>query len=332
MVHVHDALQIVKGGDDLGGEIHLRDQTVWIKHNTLGRVQLGMGSTATDDLILIDLSGAAIATYADPAVYNGSFQPRVNSITLAGKQVLPAGTTFLAGTWAGLLNQGISFDTDRRNHVRYDTPTVGGFTASVAAGEDNFWDSALRYAGEFSGFRLAAGVGYSSDQEFPDKGSFRTGVKNWLGSASVMHVNSGIFVTTAGGTRESDVNNTLLPKGVSVGLGDPHFWHVSAGISKNWTGWGATVLYGEYHQAKDMVALNVSVTGLWSLDVSSDASMWGFGVVQHVDAAAMELFLAYKNYSADVSASTNPAIVGVTPIGIGAHDFQAVIGGGRVRF
>jgi hypothetical protein len=53
--------------------------------------------------------------------------------------------------------------------------------------------------------------------------------------------------------------------------------------------------------------------------------MWGLGIVQHVDAAAMELFLSYKNFSAG-AASTK----GVPNEEF--NDFDVVMGGARIRF
>ncbi|MEZ5856398.1 MAG: porin, partial [Hyphomicrobiaceae bacterium] len=50
-------------GDDAGEctDSCIRDTTVWMKHARLGKVVIGQGSTATDNLILIDLgkSGSA---------------------------------------------------------------------------------------------------------------------------------------------------------------------------------------------------------------------------------------------------------------------------------
>ncbi|NJO34750.1 MAG: hypothetical protein HC869_18135 [Rhodospirillales bacterium] len=68
------------GGDDLGGSATgvglLRDSTVWLRHSQLGMVKVGHGSTATDNLILIDLGGMAGAGTADVALYNGGFFTR----------------------------------------------------------------------------------------------------------------------------------------------------------------------------------------------------------------------------------------------------------------
>jgi len=59
------------GGDDLGGvgvPGILRDSTVWLKHARLGMLKIGHGSTATDNLVLIDLGGMAGAGTPDVAL------------------------------------------------------------------------------------------------------------------------------------------------------------------------------------------------------------------------------------------------------------------------
>ena len=51
----------------------------------------------------------------------------------------------------------------RTELLRYDSPTIGGFVASASIGEaGDYWGVMLRYAGEFSGFRVAAGIGYEN--------------------------------------------------------------------------------------------------------------------------------------------------------------------------
>ena len=71
--------------------------------------------------------------------------------------------TLVTGTTIGEFAPGI--DTARMDRVRYDTPTIAGFTLSAAWGEDDFWDVALRFAQELGGIRLAGGIGYSEDHD-----------------------------------------------------------------------------------------------------------------------------------------------------------------------
>ena len=57
--------------------------------------------------------------------------------------------------------------------------------------------------------------------------------------------------------------------------------------------------------------------------------MWGLGVVQHVDAAAMELFLAYRRYAAEITSPTEKGeFYGTRSL----DDFDVVMSGARIRF
>ena len=77
--------------------------------------------------------------------------------------------------WADLLGGGtINGSTlSRANAISYTSPTFGGFSVSAAWGEDDIWDVALRYAGEFSGFRVAAGIGYGEQYQRLGRGHQR---------------------------------------------------------------------------------------------------------------------------------------------------------------
>jgi hypothetical protein len=174
---------------------------------------------------------------------------------------------------------------------------------------------ALRYAGEFSGFRVAAGIGYidngSGANEVSKDDSNGPFPSVWKGSASVLHVASGLFLTGAYVDRDNDVSgrpNTTL-------------WYVQGGIAKNWTGLGNTVLYGEWAEVNDG-GIGTAAGNLANAD-STEANMWGIGVVQHIDAAAMELYLSYRQYSGSADGIAN---------GDNIDDFNVVVGGARVRF
>ena len=81
-----------------------------------------------------------------------------------------------------------------------------------------------------------------------------------------------------------------------------------AGIAKNWFGIGNTVLYGEYNS--------------WDNEnVNNEATMWGLGIVQNVDAAALELYVAYKNLSVDD-----------VQVGNINEDAHLLISGARIKF
>lgn len=211
-------------GDDLGqsggancpqggnspGCVGIRDTTVWMRHTQLGMIKVGHGSTATDNLTLIDLGGTTGAATSDVALYPGGMVLRSNTGILDTL------------TWTSAIRGHESWDTNRQNHVLYETPTLHGFNIQVAAAEDNYWDVALRYAGEFNGIRIASGIGYLENSEFnaPQTGitagngsvvcttNCTVTVSDLKGSASVLHVPTGLFVTTAYGRREIEGTQT----------------------------------------------------------------------------------------------------------------------------
>ncbi|MBS0243598.1 MAG: porin, partial [Proteobacteria bacterium] len=229
----------------------LRDETVWIQHKELGKLKIGQGSTATDNLVLIDVAGLGSAATPDIPLYVGSF-------LLRGKNG-QFGASSSAGTWSAAMRGHESWDTNRREHVMYETPTLAGFTLQAAVAADNYWDVALRYAGDLGGFRIAGGIGYQQDTDFNGTNqlfsqagalcSTNCDVKttDLKGSLSIMHIATGLFVTGAAGNREMSGTNlgTAGKLGAYTGP-DARFWWLSGGISQNFFGIGKTVLFGEY--------------------------------------------------------------------------------------
>jgi hypothetical protein len=314
-------------------------------------VKIGHGSTATDNLILIDLGQKSAAATPDVALYNGGFLLRSGSGLLASSTAL---------NWGAAIRGHESFDTSRRNHVLYETPTLAGFTLQAAVAEDNFWDVALRYAGEFGGFRLAAGIGYQEDTEFNSPSQSGAGTFGDLcenttdddgvisygrcdvkssdikGSASILHVPSGLFVSGAGGQRQVEGTGDAPYVGP-----DLRWWYISGGLSKNFFGVGKTVLFGEYldsrgglEQAQFMAGTSDTNTGYLpntGLTSSSQANMWGVGITQHIDSAAMEIFATYKNFSLESDGFTG-ANFDLRDGVDGVANFQTVIVGTRINF
>jgi hypothetical protein len=153
-----------------------------------------------------------------------------------------------------------------------------------------------------------------------------------------MHVASGLYLTGAyavqsyNGTSPGErCGFVFAPAGCNAltqNREDSTFWYLQGGISQNWTGLGRTVLYGEYGQFNDganglFTAAAPAGDTLWDTQVT----FWGIGIVQHVDAAAMELYLAYRQYGASLQSGP----------GFGLQtgdldDLSIVMGGARVRF
>jgi hypothetical protein len=285
----------------------------YFDHKSLGRVTVGRITTATAGISGIDLGGAGVIANVNVGYW--------------GREFSVGGTGGLI-RWGDVLGGGtVNGSTlSRANAISYTSPTFGGFTVSAAWGENDMWDAALRYAGEFGGFRVAAGIGYAENLsglgevfEADDAGVGPSLVK---GSASILHVATGLYLTGAYVNQENvgDRDDTTL-------------YYVNGGISKNWTGLGNTVLYGEWARVENGVQSTTIVNGGTSIvptggftdAVWSEANVYGLGVVQHIDAAAMELFLSYRRYTAEGGINGLPG-------SIKGDDMDIVMGGARIRF
>ena len=320
----------------------LRDATVWMRHAQLGLVKIGQGSTATDNLVLIDLGGMGVMSTPDVALHNGGFILRSNAGLLASQTGI---------NWTAATRGHESFDTNRRNHVLYETPTLQGFTVQAAVAEDNYWDVALRYAGEFNGVRIAAGIGYQEDSKFNQGFQFLNTagalcVQNCdvvsselKGALSILHVPTGLFVTTSAGNRELEGTTGSTTASATYAGPDVRYWHIAGGLTRNFFGIGATVLMMEYGEHKGGLAQSAylattATTHCFAASgCDSTVTNWGLGVAQYIDAAALELFATYKNFELETNGfSPNGPNFTLNANSSGVHDISVFFAGAKINF
>lgn len=306
----------VGGFGDEGGAsgLVIRHSNWWIEHKWLGRVTLGRGSNATDGIAEIDLSGSSALGVSAVESWNEGFILR-DSRT-GTRFTIPGGTDIglFVDIFAG------NFDGGRGELVLYETPVFGGFKASASWGEDDDWDVALRYATEVAGFQIAAGIGYH-DGVITDTENLETiavnfaSRKEWTGSASVLHTPTGLFLTAAGGARDWD----------PVGVSGEKYGYAKAGIFQRFNSLGKTSIFGEYYHVWDVGLESGTIAICDNGRCEEEASAVGFGVVQHIDAAAMEVYLGYRHYWADDLTDPNTGV---------DHElkFDAVMSGARIKF
>jgi predicted porin len=248
--------------------------------------------------------------------------------------------TMWSGTWGAALGGGAVAGSglSRANAISYTSPAFGGFSVAAAWGENDVWDVALRYAGEFSGFRVAAGIGYADNtggfgdvvHDIPDNDGKPT--PNFVkASASILHVASGLYLTGTYVEARDRLDASNNP------ASDTTLWYLQGGITKNWTGLGNTVIYGEYANIEDPLACSPNSDSSKSCLVyggidfadtitDSNATVWGVGIVQNIDAAAMELYLAYRRFTAEAT------FEGWTDDTLKYNDADVVYAGGRIKF
>jgi len=275
-------------------------QSFWfIKSDHLGKLSVGKQSQASDNTaILVDGSGSLVPANWVAFDYNSFFIRQSNGVL----------TNTSWGSIGGCKGGGAIGDCNggTQNVVRYDSPTFGGFSVSASWGEDDMWDVAARYAGEFSGFKFAAAAAYNElSDEDPLHGGVPSGdtFQYFQVGAYLEHVPTGVFVYGAYGNAQYDI----LP-------GESDTYYVKAGLRERWHPLGHTVLYGEYEN-------NEADGALANLGTDTTFDLWGLGVVQEIDAAAMSLWLSYRHLEYDNNLA-----------GVSYEDFQYIKAGALINF
>jgi hypothetical protein len=292
----------------------------WIEDKNLGRVTVGRYESA-GAITTIDLAGIGQAASPSVSLTSGSFATRG-----------PNGE-FYALIWGRLgdpaANQG------RTELLRYDSPSLMGFifSASIAEAGD-YWGTMLRYAGEFSGFRVAAGIGYEKiTDRATSPGCINTGISAtpcvgqvpgatsqlvagpadlftpepdvtaWGAGLSVMHVPSGLFAQghymhVDYGDIGDGVSQYWSFGAAAANMAPASQWLIQAGINKNWFGIGNTALYGEYSANEDWAA------GQGAGRTHSNAAVPGATTVSGVTSSDMRMWGLGIVQQVDAAAST----------------------------
>jgi predicted porin len=279
----------------------------WFLRSALGTVTVGRTSSATDDIDTISTAniGAAVKML--------SAQP----------------------TSGYYLGTDLPFDGGKTQLVRYETPTIAGFIASGAWASEDDWDVALRHAGEFGGFRVAGGAGFRVEAA-PFGGD---DVQTWLVNGSVMHIGSGLFLNAAYGdfkTSEAGAGFSLTPPDYDITATG---WHLLGGIETKLSAVGKTTVFAEYADLSGDRDRSYECFGVGSgltCATNGDASLkwYGLGVVQAIEAAAMDIYITGRKYEAsaqnDLGVSWDD---GALNFGEKAEaDVFTIQGGARIRF
>lgn len=325
-----------------GGETNftpeLRYLDWWIRSNRYGKLTIGHTSTATDGVILTDLSETNGAINANIALIGSDLMLRAADDLDLGSGSLITRTSI--GDFVG----GATLDTLRRNVARYETPLFKGFELSFA-GRDKFWDAALRYRANFANWRFRAAIGYLHDTDpgsRADVGGKRDR-REWKGGASLLHTPTGLFITAAFVDRQFRGNdpsdqavfgeNRVDPFGdVIAGTHRPdlRFGYLKTGLRKQFTSLGDTKFYAEAAVAKD------GITGLQEGGpkqvTSSRLNMLGAGVMQDFDAYNMQFYLGYRHYGFDIEGVRDSSTFGTIASPAPIKDIDLVYSGVRLKF
>ena len=278
----------------------------YLASEDLGKISVGKNAMASKSAAMFtDLSGTQVI--ANYVLFDG------NAFFLRqGGQLLSLRWGDFGYCYSQQRPWGGDCDGIVMNGVRYDSPTIAGFSMSASYGEDDDWEVAGRYLGEVGGFKVSLGVGYSVNTDEliqPPAVSFHKDSRFFQAGGYLQHLSSGLFLHAIYGTEDNHGAETIRG-----GLAEPdtHQWYLKGGIRRQWSALGATIIYGEYGQYIDQLspaALNAGATG-------SELSRWGLGAVQEIDAAAMSVWVRYRRQDVDIE--------GAQFEGIGAFHYLSV--------
>ena len=261
------------GGDSHKASLKERKLELWIASSDAGRLSLGQGSTASDGSVEEDLSGTGVITSAG----FGGTGASLEFVDSAGEG---SGTVVddLFGNMDGM---------SRKDRLRYDSPSLGGFTISAsylgqAPDGADAWDVAIRYGREWGDFEVAAALArWTKDGDTTGMG----------GSASLL-APSGTSFTLAHSSEDSG------------GGSNPAFAYAKLGQALDLTPAGGTALSA----------------GFGSTDNQGGAGNGGryydVAVVQKLERLGTELYGIYGVYDASIAGTpTND----ITVTGVGAR-------------
>ena len=320
VIRVRDSLSddVSQDIDDGTGENFQIWQSHWyVASESYGKLSVGLASRVSDTAAENDLSEAGVAGYAGVQDIGGAFALRRSDGTLID---IASG------------DLGNHFNGDTANVVRYDTPEYKGFIASASFGEDDIWDVGLKYSGEGGGFQTDASIAYT---EVKDNDGVFADIDHstLLGSIAILHQASGLNALIAAGDRSFD-EQTVDADGVARDPKNARFIYAKLGWIAKLNTLGPTAFYGEYGHFKNYLTvqsdgLEVELGGAAGDRITgSTLDVWGLGVVQHIEAAEMQLYVGYRNHQADFDLVSSGGAV--APAGI--DDFHTVISGAKIGF
>ena len=316
--------QQVDGGWGGDAVLAVRTANWYLEDRDLGRLTVGRINSG-GAVMTIDLGGIGTGATARPVLFGGGLSFR-NSATGA-----------ISGLTVGSQFFGHCQGCDRFEGIVWESASLHGFLLRAAWGENDVSSYSVRYAGEFSGFQLAGGIGVQTqsrvgqiDGSGPSLGAAGNtyglgstaarAADDWGASLALRHAPSGIFVQghyawsnyriNAGNTGDKTQSN----------------WLIQGGVGNNWFGPGVTALYVEYGQGKDNVfetTANLTAAQAGTV-VNSTGTLFGLGVNQKIDAAAMEIYAGWRRFSLSTT--------GVAAGAAGLDDIDMVFTGARIRF
>ena len=337
-----------------GPRIDVRYALWYLKSKTWGQVLVGRTESAAQNVTEVNVTQtASIAKNSDVEDWAAGFQ-----LVASGLSGLDA---YSSVEWRRLVNDDFiqAGEGNRIVGVQYVSPKFHGFSLESSWGQDDYWDVGLWYTGTHHNMKIAAALTYGefSDALTPDKKCIVSGAelitpnsddadcRQLGGSFSALHEPTGLFLTFgAGWFRDELISESITF--ARTGADDVSTYYAfQSGIEKRWHPLGKTTVYGEWFQhfggANDRTisaddSLNTQIdpdsgpSNIWK----SEMRVYGGGIIQGIDAAAMRLYLGWRHYEADVRLRQQ-SLDGVASgpiVNSPIRDLDVVMGGAIIKF
>jgi hypothetical protein len=345
------------------GSLEINESHMWVRNKGLGQLSWGEvgGSSDVDDATELDLSETRVVAFSGVEDVGGNFFLRRSS-TKGVDGLTPV-------VWADLIDHLPGIDGPLFRYDTPITRGLGGWAelgqgpqwelvlaygdpATLAEFEDAGDEEAPPPRGMIDGFQVAAAGTYfnagNENAPFGDEDSENGDLPDYqavAGSVSVLHEATGLNLTVAGGerffTERVELNDDRLGKPQ-----DASFYYMKPGILvDDLVSAGHTAFYAEHGKWRDFLGRNTdaeAVGGLAGFDEEevcapgeaclvskSEATIWGFGVVQRIESAELDLFIGFRLYEADVDLIDD---AGARIPSVALNDFATVMSGALIEF
>ncbi len=188
--------------------------------------------------------------------------------------------------------------------IRYDSPSLAGFTVTTTWGNDDTYTGNVGWSGAFSGTNASVAAGYSNNE--PESTGIAT--EQYSLNGAISNDASGLFLQGACET----VKDT-----------DKMAWQVKGGWGQNVNGLGKTSVWALYQVSENFAVGTVITAGTVS---ASEAHGYGVGLSQALDAVGATMFVRYDARALDSIAFGGAAL---EP---GAKDLTTATAGMTVTF
>jgi hypothetical protein len=242
-----------------GNDLQTRWAEIAFTHKAFGKLSMGAGANAADGVMNIETHGVYGALPSDVGLLANP-QYRTTTNALSGVNMIFNADPDMSG---------------RMPRLRYDTPSIYGFKASVSHSDNQTSEAALWYNGTVLDTKLQAGGGITS-----------CGAASGGMCASASGGDSTVYGAGIAGKHSSGFGGNFHISTIDdndAGGNSPWYWNTQLHYGKKFSELGETTVVGEYMYAEGGQA-------------AGDIGHYWSGIVQQkIDAAALDIYLRYTN-------------------------------------